>query len=160
MATAVRALPGAPDATLQPPRARSRMTPVKLRLTLVLLALLPLAGCLALESEPGVLLASDPPGARVIVDGADSGMVTPCRIDLPRDPQRVDLELPGYETATRYFSPDVEWDAVLWKEMSVSNDTWRNPLWLEWIRFIFPFWRTTSLAPQRVFVRMRISGEE
>ncbi len=135
------------------------MPSVNLRLLIAPLATLLLTSCIAFDRESGVLLATDPPGARVVVDGSDSGMVTPCRIELPRDPQRVDLELPGYQTATRYFTPDAHYHEVLWDEMAVSTDTWRNPLWLEWSRFVFPLWRTKRMSPSRVFVRMRISGQ-
>jgi len=125
-----------------------------------LLAAASLQACLMVQNEPGVLFATDPPGARVVVDGTDSGMVTPCHIHLPRDPQRVDLELAGYVTATRYVGPDSGTEILLWDEMAVATGTWRNPVWLEWWRFVFPIWHKRGMSPSRIYVRMRISGEE
>ena len=70
----------------------SSSTLAKLRTTLALAALVPLASCLAWTSPrpdlvfdrkpPGVNFSTTPPGAAVILDGTDSGFATPCIIDL------------------------------------------------------------------------------
>ena len=80
---------------------------MRLRLLLSCL-LLPLAACLSnLRAEPYVKIASDPPGARILIDERDSGFVTPAVMHLDvEDDHRVDLMLPGYAPATRFLG---EW---------------------------------------------------
>ncbi len=57
-----------------------------------------LAGCRA----QGGSLATYPAGANVVVDGEESGFVTPCVLDLDAGNSRqIAFELPGYTTATR-----------------------------------------------------------
>ena len=127
---------------------------------LAALLLLGTSSCISEARRSGVVLATDPPGARILVDGADSGRVTPCHIDLPRDRTRVDLELPGYETATRWVMGDSETTIVPWRDMAISPSIWRNPLWLEWTAFLFPIHRDVYVAPTRIFVRMRTGLDE
>ena len=47
-----------------------------------------LSACAEIRRDPGVMFASNPSGARVVVDGVDSGFVTPCHLDLPRSTRR------------------------------------------------------------------------
>src|SRR5688572_32282882 len=39
-------------------------------------------GCTWFRSNPMVLITSDPPGARIFVDGTDMGRTTPARMEL------------------------------------------------------------------------------
>jgi PEGA domain len=117
-----------------------------------LAALIELAAC---HSTPLVHLASDPPGAQVLVDDEDSGFVTPCVMALPNTAQRIDFLLPGYATATRYLARDVRAEIVLWNDMLASYNTWHFPLWLNYRDFFIPIEKTSGPFPTRLFVRMR-----
>jgi hypothetical protein len=46
-----------------------------------------------------VQIDSDPPGARVILDGRDTGQVTPATIPISDPPPAMELQLDGYEVA-------------------------------------------------------------
>jgi hypothetical protein len=129
---------------------RHRQYPRALPVLLALSALL--AGC----SNSGVFLSSAPPGARVLVDGTDTGFVTPCALDLEYD-HKVDVEfvLPGYETAGRRLVDEGSAYWILWREMRISMNTWRFPLWLSFEDFFVPLKRKKGKSPSRIFVRLR-----
>ena len=124
---------------------------MRVALTL-LLAILPLVGC---HATPMVSLASDPPGAKVFIDNRDSGYVTPCVLTLANRDQRVDLQLPGYSTATRYLREDLSREIILWGDMLASFNTWRFPLFLNDRDFLIPVDRRVGPLPKRLFVRLR-----
>ncbi len=136
---------------MQVPLVRSR-TPARLA---CLAAALLLASCSTMGRGRHVAFASDPPGARVVVDGKDSGFVTPCHIALPTDAtQQVDLVLPGHKKETRVLTPKQETDVVFWQEAYIREQVWRFPLWLALPDFVAPVKAKTVLLPARVFVRM------
>lgn len=139
-----------PHGSAAPGRDRSR--PRRSGLLLGLAALL-LAACTT--PRPSVF-ATDPPGARVFVDGEDSGFVTPCAISLPdRSLQRIDLALPGYETATRFVSDEGTAYWILFREMTVGPQTWRFPLWINFFDGLMPRKVVATRRPSRIFVRLR-----
>jgi len=129
---------------------RHRPHPRALPVLSALLALL--AGC----SNTGIHFSSAPPGARVLVDGVDTGFVTPCALDLDDDDE-IDVEfvLPGYETARRRLVDDTVTYVLLWREMRISMNTWKFPLWLGFEDFFVPVKVRSGKAPSRVFVRLR-----
>jgi hypothetical protein len=52
-----------------------------------------------LEATPTVLiLSSDPTGARIVIDGKDTGQVTPAEVPVSRGEHALELSLDGYET--------------------------------------------------------------
>ncbi len=61
-----------------------------------------------LREKPGfVNVASTPSGAKVFVDGADSGKITPAELGLGVGEHTVALELGGYERAERTVSVEI-----------------------------------------------------
>ena len=118
-------------------------------------AALALLTCACAVTKPSVF-SSDPPGAKVIVDGVDSGFVTPCAISLPDvEQQVVDLEVPGYETASRVITNEETEYWILFREMTVGPQTWRFPLWLNFFEALRPQKVVAVRKPGRVFVRLR-----
>lgn len=123
-----------------------------------LAALAALASCRSV-GPPGVKLASSPPGARVVVDGSDTGFVTPCSVDLSKGRVRkVEFLLPGYETVTRILVSDSQSYYVPWKDGDVGIRTWRFPLWLDIPALITPVERNSGKFPTSLHVHLRRKG--
>jgi hypothetical protein len=118
---------------------------------LAVLALL--AGCKTTENP--VSFASDPPGARIIVDGRDSGFVTPALLRLDRERQVVRLELDGFLPEERLLREGNRKSTIYWREMSVHYRTWHFPLWLSRDDTFTPYKRDKSLMPNRLFIKFK-----
>jgi len=126
-----------------------------------LLALL--ASCAA--NQP-LHFASAPPGAAILIDGEDSGFVTPALIDLPHpEDSRVEFVLDGYQTAVRQMKDERQGELVLWNEATTSAKAWNFPLFLPYKDFFFFYKRPNAsrLEQQvrgRIFVRLRRSSDQ
>ena len=104
----------------------------------------------------GTMLATAPPGARVVVDGSDSGYVTPCFIALERqDAHDVRFELAGYEQAIVFLTPDARLEVVSWYDGQVAWVPLFFGGFLPFGDLFLPFRLDDSLTPGRVFVRLR-----
>lgn len=132
--------------------------PYPQRIAAVLLALSSSA-CVAPMRPHGVVVASDPPGARILVDGVDSGWVTPMALSLPRDERaRIDLVLDGYRPATVAVAPGGQaYFLILWRESYKDWDAWRFPLWLNYEDVMAPIKLSRGLQPSRIFVPLRLA---
>lgn len=120
--------------------------------------LLPALLALALWScsSSGTMLASDPPGAQIYLDGKDTGFLTPRKLELPFEAsQRIDFVLPGYATSTRWIGDGSTVYVLLWREMTIGPQTWRFPLWLGFQDLFVPIKTERIHEPNRIFVRMR-----
>lgn len=145
-----------------PPAHTGRSTPARLR------ALLPVLACATALPSCNVLfdrsmqlsVASDPPGARILVNANDSGFVTPSLLELDTgENMRIDLEYPGYVTATRILTPDNQVWAVLWSDMYVRSEVWHFPLWLDARNFLVPVKFDRTLSPSRLYVRLERAAD-
>jgi len=133
---------------MQPLRPASRSLP--------LLLLASLAGCLDV-SPPGTAFASDPAGARVLVDGRDSGWVTPCQFALDVEKNHVvSFALVGYTPREVLLVPDGHQQVIDWYQaVNGVRSTIHFPLLMPTTDFLFPLRDVQTLAPGRVFVRLR-----
>lgn len=123
-------------------------------------AALLLAACQVLSKDAPVNFATDPPGARVVLDGRDSGFVTPCLIALdPFGDLRLDLVYPGYQTATRHLTADHKAYAILWREMYIRAPVWHFPLFLNTADFFVPVKYYKTLTPGRIYVRLERAAD-
>ncbi len=122
----------------------------------VCFALLFQAGCVSV-SPPGASFASEPPGARVRVDGRDSGWVTPCQIALDAEQTHVvTLELEGYAPREVRLEPLERNGIIAWRQgVNGVKSTIRFPVLLPTQDLLFPFRASQAPAPSRVFVRLR-----
>jgi len=124
------------------------MSPVKFLPAL----LLALAAC---RTPSPVHFSSSPPGASVLVDGQDTGFVTPCLIDLADGPtRRVQFQLPGYRTEVRTLTHESRSELVQWSEASSSYKNWNFPLWLGAEDFFLPRKDLSGESPARLYVRL------
>lgn len=117
--------------------------------------LVPLASCRNL-SPAGIHFASEPPGAAILVDGQDSGWVTPCDValDVEREHEVV-IALPGF--APRHFQlvPDERRSFVSWNQAVNGLKTrQRAPFLQPADDLLLPFQEIETLAPGRIFVRL------
>ncbi len=124
-----------------------------------LLILVFACSCIMNTSSPGVLLATRPPGARVLLNGQDSGFATPCTLDLDGDTE-VTFQLEGYQDARRQLLADRVWHRVRWKDGDIGPQTWRFPLFLTFGGLFFPWRYETNLFPERVYVPLEVSTGE
>ena len=121
----------------------------------IVVAALCLSSCVIPGRATEVSVASDPPGARVLLDGVDSGFVTPCRMSLPAsDDVLLELELPGYKNEQRLLVPDREVQVVYWREAYIREQVWRFPLWLNLQDFVAPVKVRPGLSPGRLYVQL------
>jgi hypothetical protein len=114
------------------------------------------AACVELRRTPGVMFATQPPGARVVVDGADSGYVTPCHVDLERAAHEVDLVLDGYNAASVHIDKGGDTWLVLWDEAWINEQTWRFPLFLNARDGLAPIKIERTESPARVYVQLAL----
>lgn len=122
-----------------------------------LLGMLP--GCLS-ATPPGAYFATTPPGARVRIDGRDTGFVTPCMIALD-DGGRVgvQLELQGYQTASIVLVPASETEVIGWSHgVAAPWGSMRLPIQLGAVDLFLPFRPDAGHHPQRVHVTLRESN--
>jgi hypothetical protein len=126
-----------------------------------LLALL--ASCAA--NQP-LHFSSAPPGAAILVDGEDTGFVTPALVDLPDpDGRRIEFVLEGYQTGVRQVKDERQGELVLWSEASTSPKAWNFPMFLPSKDFFFFYKRANSTRLEqpirgRIFVRLRRSSDQ
>ena len=119
------------------------------------------AGCISDQTSPGCLFATDPPGARVVVDGGDTGFATPCNLELDMtEPHTVEFHLPGYAVAKRELEPSETWEVVPWSDGDIGLNTWRFPLFLTFVGLLFPLRFDDDLAPSRVYVPLEVETQD
>lgn len=145
----------------------SKLSPLARVLLLAPLALGLFAGCQGpwvnfdpVRGKP-LALATDPPGARVLISGRDSGWVTPCVLDL--DEARsylIEFDYPGYEPARRVLYDSTDTWVILWQEMYTNEGVWRFPLWLGFEDFFLGVKVVRGQAPSRIFVRLRRTADQ
>ncbi|MCZ6598582.1 MAG: PEGA domain-containing protein [Planctomycetota bacterium] len=116
-----------------------------------------LSSCVTLVTPPGVSIATTPPGARVYVDGRDSGFVTPCVIDLREEENYwVQLRMSGYATTDLYLQKNLRVQVVPWTQGEIApHDGWWFPIFLPAVDLFLPVQIDQSPSPKRIHVRMR-----
>lgn len=128
------------------------------RSALLVLAAVPLfTGCIAARRP--IVLDSSPPGAEVFIDGVSLGLSTPCRIQLPDEPHKVEFKLGGYGTETRRWKIG-ERDLVIFYMDGFTNLTsWPFPIFLTGQDFFFPIKNRDGEMPHRIHVQMTRSRD-
>lgn len=119
-------------------------------------ALLGLASCRNV-SPAGVHVASEPPGASVRVNGADTGWVTPCQLalDVERE-HELEVALAGFAPRRILLVPDERRQFVSWNQAVNGLRTRQQvPFLMPADDLLLPFLEVETLAPGRIFVRLR-----
>lgn len=125
-----------------------------LRAAAVLL-LLPVLGCTWFSSREKVLIASEPPGARILVDGADTGRTTPASLPIGGHFGRnhiVTLEKEGYRPASRLVCQYTEGYTSRW--IDGAFDLGMPPLPILWTTgdFVTPFGVRSAVIPAELWI--------
>ena len=110
-------------------------------------------------TPPGVHFSTTPPGARILVDGRDSGFVTPTNLHLDDD-HWVQLELEGYESADVYLQSGTRRQTIPWTRGKVNVMTPWFPLFLPLEDLLLPVKVDKSPSPRRIYVKLRLSVEQ
>jgi hypothetical protein len=129
-----------------------------LRAALAALLLTWSSACVQLIGPPGVAISSQPPGARVLVDGRDSGFVTPCNLDISRRSHRIELVKAGYRSAVIQVEGGGQNHVVPWEEAWVNYQTWHFPLWLNAVDGLMPYKIDRSYSPARIHVPLQLAS--
>jgi len=119
-----------------------------------------LVGACVNVTPPGILVASTPPGARILVDGRDSGFVTPANIEVTDDDHWVELRLDGYAATALYLEDGTRLSVIPWSEGTVMPESWPFPLFLPTADLLLPFRIDQSPLPSRIHVDMRLAADE
>lgn len=121
----------------------------------VLLWLVP--GCTWFKDNPSTLITSDPPGARVYIDGIDTGAHTPVCYDLAVNfgtNHWLVLEKPGYRPERRLLTQHTIGYTSRW--IDGGADATIPPLPIFWTAgdWFFPFGVQGAIVPGEVFVKL------
>lgn len=124
--------------------------------TLLCLPILASGGCTWWSSQEYVLVTSDPLGARILVDGIDTGRTTPARLQIGGNFGRdhvIELTLAGYRPERRTVYQYTEGYTSKW--IDGAYETTMPPLPLFWTDgdLVFPFAIRGALVPD-LFVKM------
>ncbi|MCU0864840.1 MAG: PEGA domain-containing protein [Planctomycetes bacterium] len=129
-------------------------------LLLPLLLLLP--ACTWWTSQDRVLITSDPLGARITVDGTDTGQTTPAKIavagNFGRD-HTVTLQKRGYRPAQRRLYQFTEGYTAKWIDGAYSPELPPLPLFWTGGDFVFPFGIRGALLPAELHVQLQREDE-
>lgn len=129
----------------------------------LLLPLLLATGCTWWSSREQVLITSEPLGARIEVDGRDSGRTTPATLAIAGNFGRdhvVRLTLEGHRPAERRLYQYTEGYTSKWID-GANDEPTLPPMPLFWTAgdFVFPFAVRGAIVPGDLHVRLRRDDE-
>ncbi|MEC7583107.1 MAG: PEGA domain-containing protein [Planctomycetota bacterium] len=126
--------------------------------TLVLLVLALLSsGCFTIQKAQGVLITSEPAGAQIFIDGADTGNTTPSMMDLGAlfgGNHILELRREGFRPARRVLYQYTEGYTSRWVDGSGGPEIPPLPLWWTFEQFFFPFGINNGIVPEELYVKL------
>jgi hypothetical protein len=109
-------------------------------------------------TPPGILVASTPPGAQILIDGEDSGFITPANLQVDDDDHWVELRLEGYAATALFLEEGSRLTVIPWSEGVTTPESWPFPLFLPARDLLLPFRIDESPLPSRVHVDLRLAA--
>lgn len=111
--------------------------------------------CVSWTTPPHTAISSTPPGARVVIDGTNSGHLTPClvKLDNGRD-HRVRLELEGYQIEEVLLRENGDLYLIPWEEGVDGPYGWSFPLFLDATDLFAPVRIDDGLSPDRIHLEL------
>lgn len=131
-------------------------------LQLLALSLPFLPSCVAWESQQDVQISSEPLGARIFVDGVDTGQTTPHRLEIGSafgGDHVVRLEKDGYHPASRGLYQRVEGYTSKWIDGAYEIALFPLPLFWTAGDSLLPFAVHSVILPNDVHVRLQPDDE-
>ena len=127
-------------------------------LAVLVLAVLAGTSCTWFKRNPKVLVTSEPPGARVFVDGTDTGQTTPAVIDIAGNfgtDHVVELRRRGYRNQQRRLDQHTVGYTSRWIDGASTPEV--VPLFVFWTfgDFFTPFGVRGAIVPGELFVRLQ-----
>ncbi|MBX3462451.1 MAG: PEGA domain-containing protein [Planctomycetes bacterium] len=121
------------------------------------LSLLAASACTWFTSKSQVVVTSEPPGARILIDGIDTGHTTPAALQIGGSFGRdhvLELRLAGHRPAVRRFHQYTEGYTSKW--IDGAYDPVMPPLPFFWTfgDFVFPFAVRGAMVPGEVYVKL------
>jgi hypothetical protein len=132
------------------------------RHTMPLLLLLSTGACTWWRSDDHVLVTSDPLGARITVDGTDTGQFTPARIAIGGTFGRnhtVQLDKRGFRPASRTVWQFTEGYTSKWIDGAFESVLPPLPLFWTPGDLVFPFGVRAAMVPHELHVKLYREGE-
>jgi len=125
-------------------------------------SLLCLPSCVAWERQQDVRISSDPLGARIYVDGVDTGHTTPHRLAIGSavgGDHVVRLEKQGYHPASRTLYQHLEGYTSKWIDGAYEMALTPLPLFWTTGDTLLPFAARSVIAPSDLHVRLQPDDE-
>jgi hypothetical protein len=116
-----------------------------------------LSGCVMWHSHDYVLICSEPLGARIVVDGEDTGQTTPARLSIGGNfgtNHVIELSRKGYRTARRHVYQHTEGYTSKWIDGAYSMTMPPLPFFWTSGDMVFPFAIRSALIPGELYVRL------
>lgn len=119
--------------------------------------LLGFAGCTWFEQNETVLITSDPPGARVLIDGTDMHRTTPVSLPIAGTGGRdhvLTLQKRGYRDEQRLLSQFTEGYTSMWINGAATES--EPPLPIFWTAgdLFLPFGVRSAIVPHELYVKL------
>ncbi len=131
------------------------------RFLVLLVCLLPLGACTYISGDPRVMVTSEPAGAVILVDGADTGLTTPSMIALDGfigNDHTITLERHGFDAEHREVVHYTHWYTSRWID-GTDFRVFALPLFWTLGDFLTPFAVKWQYVPHRLHVVLYPKGE-
>jgi hypothetical protein len=119
--------------------------------------LLVLPCCTWFKNADKVLITSDPPGARVFIDGRDMGVTTPTTLELGGVlgyDHELSLLKKGYRIEVRRLYQHTEGYTSKWRDGIADLTVPALPFWWTFGDMVFPFGVRAAIIPGEVYVKL------
>ena len=114
-------------------------------------------GCFSIQQAQGVLITSQPAGARILIDGADTGKTTPSVMDLTSlfgGNQVLELRRTGFRPARRVLYQYTEGYTTRWIDGAGGAEIPPMPLWWTMGDLMVPFGINNGIVPEELYVKL------
>lgn len=118
--------------------------------------------CTWFAGNRNVLVTSEPPGARILVDGVDTGRTTPYLLDLGgmmASDHVITLTKPGFQPSSRYVTHHTEGYTSRWIDGAADMGLLPWPLFWSTGDTLAPFAVRWAHVPGELYVRLYKEGE-